>query len=139
VLTVSDGSGCTNSTTYLIYYNSSINCNSLTASFSNYVNGYSVSFINTTSPGHPELMTISTWDFGDGNSATGSTTNHFYASLGSYQVTLYNVWVDTGTHTPVCYDTVIQTINITDSYILGHIIYDTTLYSVQPAFKVWLI
>lgn len=139
VLTVSDGSGCTNSTTYLIYYNSSINCNSLTASFSNYVNGYSVSFINTTSPGHPELMTISTWDFGDGNSATGSTPNHFYASLGSYQVTLYNVWVDTGTHTPVCYDTVTQTINITDSYILGHIIYDTTLYSVQPAFKVWLI
>lgn len=36
----------------------------------------------------PDLATVSSWNFGDGNSSTGSSVNHTYASEGQYYITL---------------------------------------------------
>ncbi len=69
--------------------------------------GGNVNF-NNTSTG-TNTNTIYFWNFGDGYTGTGPNPVHTYTNAGAYNVTLM---VDNQT-SPVCMDTIIQTINVT--------------------------
>lgn len=68
--------------------------------------GQPLAFANTSVP----QPVSATWQFGDGQTATGIHTQHSYAAAGSYQVTLK---ADFGS----CKDSVVKTILITDKPI----------------------
>lgn len=57
-----------------------------TASFTYTVNGFTVNFDGSSTTGGAGLTY--SWDFGDGNSATGVTTSNTYATGGNFNVTL---------------------------------------------------
>jgi PKD repeat protein len=75
---------CASQATQVIVVTSNT-CN-LVASFTHTVTGNSVGFTSTT-PGTIAATTYS-WDYGDSNSGTGASSNHVYASSGSYMVKL---------------------------------------------------
>lgn len=79
--------------------NSYINVGSVTANFTagTACAGQGTQFTNTTNPGPG---TYSIWNFGDGNGDTAANPTHIYASAGTYNVTLielYNTCSDTVT------------------------------------------
>ncbi len=74
--------------------------NSFTAPLASCVNE-SISFTNTSAP----VPVSSSWNFGDGGSATGINATYSYASPGTYGVWLYNTFAN-------CVDSVLQPITI---------------------------
>ncbi|MFN0188029.1 MAG: PKD domain-containing protein [Bacteroidia bacterium] len=76
---------------------------------SSFVTGTSCSsystLFNSTSSGNPVLFN---WDFGDGQTGSGDSTNHIYSTAGNYNVSLIAI-TDAG-----CSDTSINTIPVYD-------------------------
>jgi PKD repeat protein len=51
--------------------------------------GQNISFIGSQSTAAPGRTIVSySWNFGDGSSGSGATTNHSFAATGTYTVTL---------------------------------------------------
>jgi len=144
VVLVVAGLNCVDSIYQTINYNNGlINCDSLTASFYSNVYGMSVNFHNTSTyvpfSISPLVTNHATWFFGDGNSSTNGY-NYTYAAPGTYTVTLINKWKDSTTQTILCTDTAIGTVTVNGTnYISGHVISDSTIFSPNDSFKVWLI
>src|SRR4051794_2347156 len=57
------------------------------ASFDASVDGLAVGLASTATSPDGDEITQTTWDFGDGETATGASATHAYASAGSYHVT----------------------------------------------------
>ncbi len=74
--------------------------------------GQTVSFDASASSGGP---TSFSWDFGDGQSASGSQVSHTYAKAGSYQVklTVGKAGTGTGCQFGVCSDSSTKTVSVT--------------------------
>ncbi len=68
------------------------------ARFTGSCNGLLCSFDGTTSSDADGTVVGYAWDFGDGSTATGSTTNHAYATAGTFTVTLTVTDNDGGTN-----------------------------------------
>ena len=66
------------------------------------------------------------WNFGDGNTATGASTTHQYATAGAYLVTLIVVTSD------ACSDTLTKTVNVypkpSSNYTIADICYGDSLF-----------
>lgn len=82
--------------------------NNPVASFGTNASGLSINFDASGSSDSDGAIVSWTWDFGDGASASGETTNHTYASNGSYSVSL------TVTDNEGATDTEIRTISVDD-------------------------
>jgi PKD repeat protein len=151
VTLVATGSGCTHTSTSTVYYwNGVLNCANLVANFSVSGNGYTKSFVNTSTnvTNVPASITKNAnWDFGDGGTSTSPFfTSHTYAAAGTYTVTLINKWVDSNNVNNVyCTDTSIQQVTVSapppqPNVISGWISWDSSITNLQQAsFKVWLI
>ncbi|MDX1444218.1 MAG: S8 family serine peptidase [Gammaproteobacteria bacterium] len=79
-----------------------------TASFTDNCTDLSCNFDGTGSSDSDGSIVSYAWDFGDGNTATGSTASHSFAAAGDYTVTL-TVTDDAGAT-----DTSSQTVSVTD-------------------------
>lgn len=77
-------------------------CTATLGALSYSANGYTVSF---TGPADPAQFTSITWNFGDGNSASGANPTHTYAGGGTYSVVL--------TATDLCGASFTQTLIVT--------------------------
>ena len=82
-LTVTDSEGLTDTATQSV----TVTDNPPTASFTNNCTDLACSFDANASSDDFGISSYS-WDFGDGNTATGVTANHTYAADGTYTVTL---------------------------------------------------
>lgn len=86
---------------------STVPCN-LVAGYTHTVGAGGAVNFNNTSTG-TNSTTIYYWNFGDGYTGSGPSPVHTYTNAGAYNVTLM---VDNQT-SPVCMDTIVQTINVT--------------------------
>ena len=88
-----------------------------------------ISFQSTAFPG-----SNCTWDFGDGNTATGTTSNHIYSSAGSFIVTLVenNSRADTIIKTIYISVDPVYTHLIAGDFVFHHTYQDYTGYYVKP-------
>lgn len=85
-LVVTSDNGCIDSVAQLIDINPKPSA-TFTAPASQCLNVNSFNFNSTATISSGTISTL-TWNFGDGNSATGATVTHTYADEGSYEVTL---------------------------------------------------
>lgn len=85
-LTVTDGAGATGSVTHDVVV-APVN-QAPTAAFTSSISGLTASFDASASSDAEGPVASYAWDFGDGQSGTGATVSHPYASAGTYQVTL---------------------------------------------------
>ncbi|MBN9484906.1 MAG: T9SS type A sorting domain-containing protein [Bacteroidetes bacterium] len=131
-------SSCSYTNTYTITLANPINCTGLTADFTSSINGFGVTFFNT-SPTASSTINSSSWSFGDTYGSTAYSPTHFYSASGTYNVVLVNTWLDSLTMQPQCVDTVVKQITIIGDEISGNIMLDTTDTIAAPQFKVWLI
>ena len=76
-VTVTDGVGCTATDNLTINEPAAVS-----ASYNEVVNGLTINFTNTSSPGSY------LWDFGDGNTSTQTSPSHTYAAPGGYTICL---------------------------------------------------
>ena len=148
----SSASGCVDSSfTTVQYFNGTLNCNNLFASFYIFSNvGLTVTCVNQSTGVFNVPMIVSnkaTWDFGDNTPAiVGNNPTHTYGTAGTYTITMINQWVDSVNPGVVyCTDTTIQTVTVAPAppqpnIISGNISYDSTVVNLaQMTFKVWLI
>ena len=95
-LTVTSASGCTNTITIpvTIYpdpfadFEFSVNGVSSTTGLTGGCLGETVDFTNNSTIALPDNITITGWDFGDGNTSAASDPSHTYAADGLYNVEL---------------------------------------------------
>jgi PKD repeat protein len=137
------GTSCTSTAqTNVNYFNGTISCDSLEASFITNILGLSLDAGNTsTQLPFPNVTRNSFWIFGDGATTNTFSGTHNYSSAGTYTVTLVNSWVDTITQNVLCVDSVSNTYTFMEpNYISGSLHWDpaATQDSVY-SFKVWLI
>ncbi len=86
-VTVTDDQGATNTATTSVTVTAPVN-QPPTASFTSNCTDLSCSFdANGSSDSDGNIVSYA-WDFGDGSNASGVTTNHSYATAGSYTVSL---------------------------------------------------
>src|SRR5688572_12958294 len=97
-LIASSSFGCSDSITREIAITG--NATDFTAPDSTCINS-EINFTNTSST----PPSASTWDFGDGNTATTLNATHSYSAAGTYSVKLINVYPD-------CTDSVIKTVTV---------------------------
>jgi PKD repeat protein len=102
--------------------------------------GHAVHFNASASLDDEGLVTDFTWDFGDGSSGEGVTTDHIYAAAGTYPVTLTVADADGGE------DSITQDITIADGMGADfsgaprkgraplEVIFDSTVYGGTPPF-----
>lgn len=104
MLTVTTDNGCVDDTTITVTFNPVPNSSFTVANVCEYDQINAVSNGTVTAP---DVITNWDWDFGDGNTATGSNVNHQYASNGTYNITLTsttnNNCVDDTTITVIIY------------------------------------
>lgn len=87
-LTVTDDAGATDSSSQTVTVSSSTTNEAPTASFTASCTDLGCSFDGTGSTDSDGSISSYAWDFGDGNTASGSTASHTYAAGGTYTVTL---------------------------------------------------
>ncbi|MGC0271840.1 PKD domain-containing protein [Pseudactinotalea sp. Z1739] len=109
-LTVADGEGAEGSDTQAVVVQAPPTENEPpVAAFTATVNGLGVSLDGSDSFDPDGSITSYAWEFGDGNSGSGSTTSHTYAAAGTYTVRLTVVDDDGAEHS------VIEEVDVTGS------------------------
>ena len=103
-LTVTDESSATNAVTKS--FSVSAEGQPPTAAFTSTLDGLSVAFDGSGSADPDSTISSFAWDFGDGATGIGATTEHAYAAAGDYDVSLTVASADGGTAS------VIQTVTV---------------------------
>jgi subtilisin len=108
-LTVTDDAGASDSSSQTVSVSETVSNEAPTAAFTFSCTDLACSFDGTNSFDNDGNITSYAWSFGDGASASGSTTSHTYAVDGSYTATL-TVTDDAGAT-----DSISQTVSVTAS------------------------
>ncbi|MEW5826281.1 MAG: PKD domain-containing protein [Candidatus Bipolaricaulota bacterium] len=115
-LTVTDNGGASASASQIVNVTAPTNqapVASFTTSASSTQPGVSVSMNSSGSYDPDGTIVASSWSFGDGATASGTTTSHAYAVPGSYTVTL-TVWDDRGASASATKVIAVQTPSLAD-------------------------
>lgn len=87
-LTVADASGATNAVTHDVVASAAPVNQAPTAAFTSSVTGLGAAFDGSTSADAEGPIASYAWNFGDGQSGTGASASHTYATGGTFHVTL---------------------------------------------------